>query len=62
MMQQSQFRGTPMKDSNIHLSTFLEACDTLNRRHLTLIISLLIKEQGTGVASLITSEADRYIG
>ena len=29
MGQQSQFRGTPLEDPNLHLSIFLEACDML---------------------------------
>jgi len=29
MFQQSQFRGSPMEDPNLHLSVFLEVCDTL---------------------------------
>jgi len=29
MMQQSQFRGTPLEDPNLHLSILLEVCDTL---------------------------------
>ena len=29
MVQQSQFGGTPLEDSNLHLSIFLEVCDTL---------------------------------
>jgi len=29
MVQQCQFGGTPMEDPNLHLSVFLEVCDTL---------------------------------
>jgi len=29
MFQQSQFRGSPMEDPNLHLSVFLEVCDAL---------------------------------
>jgi len=29
MVQQSQFGGSPMEDPNVHLSIFLEVCDTL---------------------------------
>ena len=29
MVQQFQFRGTPREDPNIHLSVFLEVCNTL---------------------------------
>ena len=29
MVQQAQFRGTPVEDQNLHLSVFLEMCDTL---------------------------------
>ena len=29
MVQQSQFRGTLLKDPNLHILTFLEVCDTL---------------------------------
>jgi len=29
MVQQSQFGGLPMEDPNLHLSVFLEVCDTL---------------------------------
>jgi len=29
MVQQSQFGGTPLEDLNLHLSVFLEVCDTL---------------------------------
>jgi len=29
MVQQSQFGGSPMEDPNLHLSMFLEVCDTL---------------------------------
>ena len=28
-VQQSQFDGTPLDDPNVHLSVFLEMCDTL---------------------------------
>jgi len=29
MVQQSQFGGTPLEDLKLHLSMFLEGCDTL---------------------------------
>ena len=29
MVQQSQFGNTPMEDPNLHLTMFLEVCDTL---------------------------------
>ena len=29
MAQQSQFGGIPLEDPNLHLSVFLEVCDTL---------------------------------
>jgi len=34
MVQKSQFRGTPLEDPNLHLSVFLEVCDTLKRNRV----------------------------
>lgn len=35
MVQQSQFGGTPMEDPNMHISIFLEVCDTLKMNGVT---------------------------
>ena len=41
MVQQSQFRGTPLEDPNLHLSVFLEVCDILKpNRAFTDVIRL----------------------
>ena len=35
MVQQSQFRGTLLEDPNLHLSAFLEVCDTLKLNRIS---------------------------
>ena len=36
IMQEAQFRGTPMKDLRLHLPVFLEVCDTLKLNEVSI--------------------------
>ena len=36
IVQQSQFGGTPLEDPNLHLSVFLEVCETLKLNGLSI--------------------------